>query len=141
VDGVLGNLPRGLHGLAIVAVLAFAGCGGSPDTAAAPSRLVGPEAFEAAIAEPARVTLNVHVPDEGSLAGTDLAIPFDELAARASELPAPGSPIALYCRSGNMSATAAKTLATLGYEDVVELDGGFRAWEASGRRIVPPGSS
>jgi rhodanese-related sulfurtransferase len=90
--------------------------------------------------EPGRVTINVHVPDEGSIEGTDLWLPYDEVEALAAELPAAGTPIALYCRSGNMSTEAAPVLARLGYPDIVELEGGFRAWEASGRTVLPPAS-
>jgi phage shock protein E len=34
-----------------------------------------------------------------------------------------------------MSATAAKELASLGYTDVVELQGGMLAWRNTGRTI------
>jgi rhodanese-related sulfurtransferase len=43
----------------------------------------------------------------------------------------------LYCASGGRSALAANTLRELGYADVAHLDGGFKAWAASGR---PTGS-
>jgi rhodanese-related sulfurtransferase len=39
----------------------------------------------------------------------------------------------LYCASGGRSALAAQTLRELGYADVAHLDGGLRAWIASGR--------
>jgi rhodanese-related sulfurtransferase len=39
----------------------------------------------------------------------------------------------LYCASGGRSALAAQTLRVLGYTDVAHLDGGFKAWIASGR--------
>lgn len=77
------------------------------------------------------MTINVHVPDEGSIRGTDLWIPFDAVEARREELPPPATPLAVYCRSGRMSAIAVKTLARLGYGDVVELD---RAWCLGARR-------
>lgn len=72
--------------------------------------------------------------------GTDLAIPFDQIAARKSELPALTTPLAVYCRSGRMSAIAVQTLSGLGYTDVVELEGGMIAWEAAGRPLLPPAS-
>lgn len=49
-------------------------------------RVLDPAEFGAAIAGD-RVTVNVHVPDQGSLPGTDLAVPFDQITARAAELP------------------------------------------------------
>jgi len=90
--------------------------------------------------EPGRVTVNVHVPDEGSISGTDLWIPFDEVAARESELPDPSTPLAVYCRSGRMSAIAVETLARLGFTDVVELKGGMISWEEAGKPLLPPGA-
>ena len=95
-----------------------------------------PDEFAAVVAEPGRVTVNVHVPFEGDIPGTDLSIPFDEIASQAGTLPADrGTGLAIYCRSGPMSATAATTLADLGYTDVVELRGGMRAWQADGRSL------
>lgn len=125
---------------AVLGTLLLAGCGGGGKTSEQPARLVGPEEFAAAVADPARVTVNVHVPDEGSIPGTDLSIPFDQIEARQSALPGPSTPLAVYCRSGHMSAIAVKTLSRLGYEDVVELEGGMIAWEATGRKLLPPGA-
>lgn len=124
--------------LATLALL-VSGCGGTDE--AAPSRLLAPEEFAAAVSKPERVTINVHVPDEGSIRGTDLWIPFDAVGARRDELPPQGTPLAVYCRSGRMSAIAVETLSRLGYENVVELDGGMEEWERSGRRLVPARSS
>lgn len=109
----------------------------SSDTADAEPHSVGPQQFAEAIDEPDRVTINVHVPYEGDLAGTDLTIPFDQIEAQINKLPARGStPLAVYCRTGRMSVIAARTLAELGYQDVVELAGGMRAWQQSGRTLV-----
>ena len=56
---------------------------------------------------------------------------------QADRLPADRTvPIAIYCRTGPMSATAAEALRSLGYTDVVELQGGMKAWQASGRPLV-----
>jgi len=111
----------------------------SAPAAAPASRLVGPAAFARAVADPRTVTIDVHVPDEGSIPGTRLWIPYDEIRAHARELPARTTRLAIYCRSGRMSAIAAQTLRALGYRNVVELRGGMRAWEASGRPLLPPG--
>lgn len=97
-----------------------------------------PAAFAAAVAEPDRVTVNVHVPDEGRIQGTDLMLPYDQVRARAAELPADRTtPLAVYCRTGRMSAEAVAVLTELGYTDVVELAGGMQAWQSAGRPLQP----
>lgn len=81
--------------------------------------------------------VNVKTPYSGEIAGTDLYIPYDQLTARASELPADKSArILVYCRSGVQSSQAAQTLLDLGYTNVWNLDGGMNAWEASGRQLI-----
>ena len=126
--------------LATAVALVVAAAVVAPAALAAPPRLVAPAAFAKAVAQKGTVTINVHVPDEGSLAGTDLWIPFDRVAASRARLPArKTTPLAVYCRSGRMSAIAVRALARLGYGTIVELRGGMVAWDSSGRRLLPPG--
>jgi rhodanese-related sulfurtransferase len=81
--------------------------------------------------------VNVKTPYIGEIAGTDLYIPYDQLTARATELPLDKSAkVLVYCRSGVESAQAAQTLLTLGYTSVWNLDGGMNAWTASGRSLI-----
>ncbi len=83
--------------------------------------------------------INVHIPLGPSIAGTDEAIPYDEIEQRLSQLPQDKkAEIVLYCRSGHMSAIAAETLVKLGYGDVWELAGGTQAWEAAGYPLQGP---
>ena len=139
-DPPRGSRRSGVAVLLLAATLLAAACGvpGPPSatsrTEAAPSsRLLDPNAFAAAIAEPRRFTVNVHVPFEGRLVGTDLELPFDRILADAARLPVDrGTPVAVYCRSGRMSALAAGDLARLGYREVVELRGGMEAWSQQG---------
>lgn len=91
------------------------------------------------MAAPGTTTVNVHVPDEGSLAGTDLVVSYQDVRTQASRFPADrATPLAVYCRTGRMSAEAVQTLVQLGYRNVVELRGGMQAWTASGRSLLPP---
>jgi rhodanese-related sulfurtransferase len=81
--------------------------------------------------------LNVKTPYSGEIEGTDLYIPYTQIAARASELPADrGAKILVYCRTGATSAIADQTLIDLGYTNIWNLDGGMAAWQASGRQLV-----
>ncbi|OFB36048.1 sulfurtransferase [Mycolicibacterium sp. (ex Dasyatis americana)] len=100
-------------------------------------RLVGVDEFATTIGKSETLTINVHVPYQGDIPGTDLSIPFDRIVEQSDRLPTDrDAMIAIYCRTGPMSATAATTLKSLGYTDVVELDGGMKAWQASGRPLV-----
>lgn len=139
--------PRRIPAIVLVLAALLAGCSGqevsSPpkSDATAVAQQLSPAEFAQVIDSGDRFVLNVHTPDEGSLPGTDGAIPFDEIENRVSELPRDhATPLALYCQTGRMSRDAAKTLATLGYTDVVELRGGMVAWQADGRRLLAPGS-
>ncbi len=69
---------------------------------------------------------------EGEIPGTDLFIPFNAVEANLDRLPRKDAPVALYCRSGSMSTAAARTLVSLGYSNVMELDGGFNPWKRAG---------
>jgi phage shock protein E len=81
--------------------------------------------------------VNVKTPYIGEIDGTDLYIPYDQLAARANELPAAKSAkILVYCHSGVESGEAVKTLLSMGYTNVWNLDGGMNAWQQSGRTLV-----
>ena len=81
--------------------------------------------------------VNVHIPYEGEIEGTDANIAFDTIAEHLAALPTDkAAPIVLYCRSGRMSETAAKELSRLGYTNVSHLGGGMVDWQKNGRHIV-----
>lgn len=91
----------------------------------------------AALMEEEDMTLvNVHIPYEGEIPQTDLFIPYDEIAEHTDSLPGKDDRIVLYCRSGSMSTTAAQDLVSLGYRNVLEVDGGFNAWKAAGFELL-----
>jgi phage shock protein E len=81
--------------------------------------------------------VNVKTPYIGEIKGTDVDIPYDQLGARAAELPTSrAAKVLVYCRSGVESAQAAQTLLDLGYTNVWNLDGGMNAWTSSGRTVI-----
>jgi rhodanese-related sulfurtransferase len=83
--------------------------------------------------------VNVHIPYEGEIPDTDAFIPFDQIPAHIDEFPpAKDAKVVLYCRSGSMSATAARELVQLGYTNIFNLDGGFRAWSGEGYDFIAP---
>lgn len=96
---------------------------------------VGVDEFASRMASSEAFVVNVHVPDEGSIKGTDAAIPYDAIVGD-DRLPADkATPVLLYCKTGRMSATAVSALMGAGYTDVVHLDGGMDAWVAAGRSL------
>ncbi|HEX9016439.1 MAG TPA: rhodanese-like domain-containing protein [Chloroflexota bacterium] len=81
--------------------------------------------------------INVHIPYEGEIEGTDQFLPYDTIESNLSKLPADKSAkIFLYCRSGNMSDQAARVLVKRGYKNVWNLDGGMIAWTKAGFKTV-----
>lgn len=80
--------------------------------------------------------VNVHIPYEGEIEGTDAKIPYNNINALMAGLPDKNAPIILYCRSGRMSEIASRALIEKGYTRVWDVSGGMIAWEASGRKIV-----
>jgi phage shock protein E len=98
---------------------------------------ITPDTLASMLAKKDFTLLNVKTPYMGEIAGTDLYIPYNQLADRSAELPKDKSvKITVYCRSGNESAIAAQTLIDLGFTNIDNLDGGMNAWTSSGRPLV-----
>ncbi len=109
----------------------------TPGERAGSVTLLAPAEFESAITTSGVFVVNVHIPYEGEIEGTDAFIPFDEIQEHAAELPADKSaPLYIYCRSGRMSAEATPDLQRLGYTNIIDLGGGMRAWEEAGLPLV-----
>jgi rhodanese-related sulfurtransferase len=102
-------------------------------------RSVDVKEFAATMADTTYIVLDVRTPAEyaeGHIPGTDLNIDvrnsnFTQEAL--AKLPKE-KPVALYCRSGNRSKTAAKILAQNGYK-IVELGSGILGWAEAGMAV------
>jgi rhodanese-related sulfurtransferase len=94
-----------------------------------------PAEFAARITEPSAFVVNVHIPYEGEIDGTDAFIPYDEIVGD-HRLPDEHTEILLYCMSGRMSDEAMASLVNAGYTNVVHLEGGMKAWEAAGMPLL-----
>ena len=78
--------------------------------------------------------------NEGQIPGA-VHIPRGNLESRVeAAAPDHAQPIVVYCAGGSRSAFAAKTLAELGYENVVSLAGGFTDWKRNGFPTTLPRS-
>lgn len=55
-----------------------------------------------------------------------------------SELSDLNQPWVIFCQAGGRGALAAYTLQQLGYTDILNLSGGFKAWQAFGGDIETP---
>ena len=92
---------------------------------------------------PGTVVLDVREADEheqGAIPGS-LFIPRGTLETGIeSRVPDKSTPLVVICAGGTRSAFAAKTLAELGYTDVVSVAGGFNKWKDEGRDWAAPRS-
>ena len=81
------------------------------------------------------VFLDVREPDEykaGHIPGA-INIPRGLLESRIEQqVPDRNTTIVVYCRSGVRSALASATLVKMGYKGVLNMDGGWKAWQEAG---------
>jgi sulfur-carrier protein adenylyltransferase/sulfurtransferase len=90
---------------------------------------------------PGAVVLDVREPDEyeqGAIPGAVHIARGTLEGSVESRLTDKSAPIVVHCASGIRSAFAAKTLADMGYEDVVSMAGGFNKWKDEGRDWATP---
>ena len=105
-------------------------------------KTVGADEFEKFIADTNVIVLDVRTEAEhaeGFIPGTHYNIDVLEetFTQVATETLPKDKPIALYCRSGNRSKSAARILTENGYQ-VVELGTGFRGWQSAGKEVAKP---
>jgi adenylyltransferase/sulfurtransferase len=93
------------------------------------------DAAERLAGDPRPVVLDVRERDEweqGHIPGA-IHIPRGNLESRIDNVVSDrAAPLLVYCAGGSRSAYAAKTLAELGFGDVLSLSGGFSQWKQNG---------
>lgn len=76
--------------------------------------------------------VDVHIPEQKHLEGTDLVVPYNKIRENLSKFPKDKNAlIIVYCRSGSMSVEASEALAKAGYTQVKNLVGGTNAYKES----------
>lgn len=121
---------------AVLAILALAltGCSKSTEEESVNEKIqyikISPKDAKEIMDNEESIVLDVRTKDEydqGHIEGAVL-LPVDEISSKAEEvLKDKKAKILVYCRSGNRSATAAKTLIKMGYENVLDF-GGIIDW-------------
>lgn len=103
----------------------------APTRAAATKVQLIPALQFAQLAEKAdSFVVDVHVPEQTHIPGTDAFIPYNQIKQNIDRLPQDkDTPILVYCRSGSMSSQAAQEIAALGYTQVYDLEGGTNAYK------------
>lgn len=136
---------RALPVALLAAALAVTGCSAGPADPAAVEAVESPapgtvallpaEQFAAAAGQPGVVLLDVRTPQEYAAGHIDGARNIDlngsDFTAQVAQLD-PTVTYAVYCRSGNRSATATAYLLQQGFAPPYELTGGIVAWESAG---------
>jgi rhodanese-related sulfurtransferase len=86
--------------------------------------------------------LDVHIPEQTHIPGTDAFIPYDDISSNLAKLPEDkDAEIIVYCRSGSMSTAASAELVEMGYTNVKNVLGGIQAYneyiESSVKTLSP----
>lgn len=121
-DNVAGYLRHGMAALEL-----------RPDLVQTVERVTAPALDELLSGDDAPVVLDVRSEQEreskGVIAGS-LSIPLNELRERIDQVPADRR-VAVHCEGGYRSSIACSLLQQHGYDNLLDVVGGFKAWEAS----------
>ena len=96
-------------------------------------RLVDVASAAAAVNGSSAVIVDVRAFDEfaaGHAVGA-VCIPLPDLERRCGEIPS-DRPVLVMCQAGSRSAMAAERLRAIGFDNIVDIDGGFKAWSQAG---------
>ncbi|MFV1977553.1 MAG: rhodanese-like domain-containing protein [Candidatus Scalindua sp.] len=77
--------------------------------------------------------VDVHIPEQPHIKGTDLFVPFHKIEENFDKFPKDKrTPIYVYCLSAPMANAAARALLELGFTEIYNLKGGTKAWLDAG---------
>lgn len=100
---------------------------------------VNPKAAAQVLQESGTTVIDVRTPAEYAAGHLPGAVNIDVESAtfedQVKQLPKDGQYL-VYCHSGNRSGVATDEMATLGFTDVYDLQGGIEAWQADGGQVV-----
>lgn len=135
-----------MAGVGLAVALLGSGCGSSSTPSGASSGAVVAAGQHLSVADfatlaktPAVVVLDVRTPAEfasGHLQGAvDLDVRSADFSTRLAGLDKTLT-YAVYCHSGNRSATALSQMSAAGFTHAADLTGGITAWTGDGRPVV-----
>ena len=104
-------------------------------------KLVSAREFEKLSQNPQAFILDVHIPEQEHIPGTDAYVPYNEIQNNTAKLPEDkNTPLLVYCRSGSMSRQASVALAKMGYANIYDLEGGIDTYKKTIAKvtITPP---
>lgn len=90
---------------------------------------ITPEVLDKMLASKDFTLIDVHIPEQEHIEGTDAFIPYTDIEHSDTLPKDKDAKIVLYCRSGGMSRAAAYTLAEKGYTNIYDLSGGKNAYD------------
>lgn len=133
--------------LAVAAITGVSACSASPQSTSTSSPATGQHMtasdFSTALKAPGTIVLDVRTPAEyagGHLpAATNIDIEGADFANQIAALDK-NATYAVYCRSGNRSATALEQMTAAGFSNVYDLAGGIGAWQQMGGPVTTSGS-
>jgi len=97
-----------------------------------------PAELSGALASKDFLLINVHIPYDGEIAGTDTHIAYTDIDGLVDYIgPDLGTRVVIYCKSDHMTDSAGPELVARGYREIYYLAGGMNAWTAEGYTLEP----
>lgn len=115
----------------IMAVMLFFGVSAAYAQSTAEISVIEVKAYNKEIKKKDVQLIDVRTPEEykeGHIKGAKNIDFFSEDFVEQFEEMDKNEPVYIYCRSGNRSAKASKKLSDAGFKNIIDLEGGYKAW-------------